>query len=94
VIAWEGLPVQTAPRVLEVSESGFYEWKRRPPSAPVDPTRHEAEPPSDPACERHVCSHLSAVQTPGSAGSRSCESLGQSLPSWRSIDGLGSIEAS
>ncbi len=33
MIASEGLPVQTAARVLEVSESGFYEWKRRPPSA-------------------------------------------------------------
>jgi transposase len=33
VIASEGLPVQTAARVLEVSESVFYEWKRRPPSA-------------------------------------------------------------
>jgi len=33
VIASEGLPVQTAARVLGVSESGFYEWKRRPPSA-------------------------------------------------------------
>jgi putative transposase len=25
--------VQTATRVLEVSESGFYEWQKRPPSA-------------------------------------------------------------
>lgn len=33
MIAGEGLPVQTAARVLGVSESGFYEWKRRPPSA-------------------------------------------------------------
>ena len=33
MIAGEGLPVQTAVRVLGVSESGFYEWKRRPPSA-------------------------------------------------------------
>ncbi len=33
MIASEGLPVQTAARVLAVSESEFYEWKRRPPSA-------------------------------------------------------------
>jgi len=33
VIASEGLPIQTAARVLEVSESGFYEWRNRPPSA-------------------------------------------------------------
>lgn len=33
VIASEGLPIQTAARVLEVSESGFYEWRHRPPSA-------------------------------------------------------------
>ena len=33
MIASEGLPVQTAAQVLEVSQSGFYEWRRRPPSA-------------------------------------------------------------
>ncbi|MGF1618685.1 MAG: IS3 family transposase, partial [Acidimicrobiia bacterium] len=33
MIASEGLPVQTAARVLEVSESGFYGWRNRPPSA-------------------------------------------------------------
>ncbi len=33
MIASEGLPVQTAARVLEVSESGFYGWRTPPPSA-------------------------------------------------------------
>jgi putative transposase len=31
VMASERLPVQLANRVLAVSESGFYEWKTRPP---------------------------------------------------------------
>jgi hypothetical protein len=33
VIAAEGLPAQLATRVLGVSESGYYEWRGRPPSA-------------------------------------------------------------
>jgi putative transposase len=33
VIAAEGLPVQLATRVLGVSESGYYEWRGRAPSA-------------------------------------------------------------
>jgi len=33
VIAGEGLPIETACRVLGVSVSGYYEWLRRPPSA-------------------------------------------------------------
>jgi putative transposase len=32
VMAGEGLPVQLASRVLRVSESGYYRWKRRPAS--------------------------------------------------------------
>jgi hypothetical protein len=32
-MAAEGLPVQMACRLLSVAESGYYEWRRRPPSA-------------------------------------------------------------
>jgi len=32
-MAARGLPVQLATRVLGVSESGYYEWRGRPPSA-------------------------------------------------------------
>jgi putative transposase len=32
-MAVDGLPVQMAARVLAVSESGYYDWKMRPPSA-------------------------------------------------------------
>ena len=33
MIAAEGLPVQLACRVMRVSESGYYEWRKRPASA-------------------------------------------------------------
>jgi hypothetical protein len=32
-MAAEKLPVQKARRLLEVAESGYYEWRSRPPSA-------------------------------------------------------------
>ena len=32
-MAAEGLPVQMACRLLSVAQSGYYEWRRRPPSA-------------------------------------------------------------
>jgi putative transposase len=35
VIVSEGFPAQVACRVLQVSESGYYAWKKRPPSAPA-----------------------------------------------------------
>ena len=37
-MAAEGLPAQTACRLLSVSESGYYEWRRRAPS--VRAVRH------------------------------------------------------
>ena len=33
MIAGDGLPVQLAARVLRVSESGYYDWRTRAPSA-------------------------------------------------------------
>lgn len=32
MMADEGLPVQLAARVLGVAESGYYAWRKRPPS--------------------------------------------------------------
>ncbi|MGW0586447.1 hypothetical protein [Streptosporangium sp. NPDC002607] len=38
VMTGEGLPVQTACLVMDVSESGFHAWRNRPP--PVRAVRH------------------------------------------------------
>lgn len=56
-MAKEGLPVQTSCRVLEVSESGFYEWRNRPPSERS--LRHAW--PTQLITEVHTASHGSTI---------------------------------
>ena len=58
VMAAEGLPVQLACRVLQVSESGFYAWRTRPPSPRA--VRHTI------LLERIRQVHLDSRQTYGS----------------------------